>query len=198
MSLDTKKRIFEPFFTTKKDGEGTGLGLSSVYGIITQQDGFIEVISELNNGTTFYMIFPVVSDNSPIDNNGMIIENKGSIKKILIVEDDKNVRAVVSKLLSSLGYDILEAKDPDIAFSLFNNSINEIDLVLTDVMLPIRTGPEFVKQILEIKPDIRVIFMTGYSSDISKIHKFGFEIIEKPFTPVTLEAAISKTLAINK
>ncbi|MHA2251592.1 MAG: PAS domain S-box protein [Candidatus Kariarchaeaceae archaeon] len=198
---DIVDRIFEPFFTTKDIGKGTGLGLAMAYGMITQSGGFVDVQSEKGEGTSFHILFPSVD--APITeffiNNFTQVEDISDKKKtILVVDDNDNLRHVVSEIIKRNGYNTLEANHPNEAIKICESYSRRIDMVLTDIVMPDLNGYELIHQIINIIPDLKVLFMTGYSEDlsiISKVQESGYRIIEKPFDDVYLLRLIGELLS---
>jgi CheY-like chemotaxis protein len=164
MPADVRRRAFEPFFTTKEVGKGTGLGLSMVYGFIRQSNGHIEITSEIGRGTTVRMYFPrsdPATAAAPAPRRQAM--PRGS-ERILVVEDEKAVRAIVGEQLGSLGYDVKLAKDADQALEFLK--AHPFDLVLTDVVMPGRlNGRALAEEIKQAWPDTRIVFMSGYSEN---------------------------------
>jgi two-component system cell cycle sensor histidine kinase/response regulator CckA len=183
-------QIFEPFFTTKSVGHGTGLGLSTVYGIVKQCEGNILVYSEPGKGTTFKIYFPRVGEKA----EALVLshddaEPRGGSETILVVEDDKTLRELTVKLLLDGGYRVIEAKDGEDALRIMTTSEAGIDLLLTDVIMPEKSGPELVKQVEKEQPKTRFLFMSGYSDDMVKRHGLLMQedsFLEKPFTKRSL------------
>jgi PAS domain S-box-containing protein len=184
MSSDVKERIFEPFFTTKGVGEGTGLGLPSVYGIVKQSHGDIEVTSELGKGSTFRIFLPTSGAPSVPDG-----EHRRT--RILMVEDSEIVRGVLLRVIGDGGYDIVAAEDPETALELFERE-PPFDLLLSDIVLPGMNGVELAGRIQELQPSIRVLFMSGYQRE----HRVDPTLlIAKPFSNDELLAKLESTLA---
>ena len=184
MSEETMKHIFEPFFTTKEKGKGTGLGLSTVYGIVSQSKGSITVYSEIGKGSTFKVYFRCVE--KPVDKQapkltGPLTGNE----RILLVENDDDVRSIIAKQLRQFGYAVVEASDGADALQLFADAGEGYDLVLTDVIMPRLGGRQLAEEALKIKPSQKVLFMTGYTEN-SIVHngvlEAGIHFIGKPFT----------------
>jgi PAS domain S-box-containing protein len=202
MDRATQDRIFEPFFTTKPVGHGTGLGLSTVYGIVKQSSGYIWVYSEPGRGSTFRVYLPrgdrpaeVVAREKAPSTRG-----RGS-ERILVVEDEAAVRSVVGRLLSSQGYIVLTAANAEDALTVLGRQQGQIDLVLTDIVMPGISGPALVEQLAKhAGPDghqMRALFMSGYThSHIaqSNILEPGMELLEKPFTPAQLADRVRSVL----
>lgn len=160
--------IFEPFFTTKGKGEGTGLGLSTVYGIIKQSNGVIRIKSEKNKGTDFHIYLPryICGEKETAVKDDKISRN-GS-ETILLVEDENSVRSLMRKILRIKGYHVLEAPDADTAINLFNQYHNRIQLLMTDVIMPKMSGVELSKRLRQLKPDLKILFISGYSEKVFK------------------------------
>ena len=190
MDETIQSQIFEPFFTTKGVGHGTGLGLSTVYGIVKQNEGSVFVYSEPGKGTTFKVYFPRVGGKP----EALVLskddaEPRGRSETILVVEDDKTLRELTVKLLLDGGYRVIEAKDGEDALTIMATSEAGIDLLLTDVIMPEKSGPELVKQAEEGYPKTRSLFMSGYSGDMVKLHGLLMQedsFLEKPFTKKSL------------
>jgi PAS domain S-box-containing protein len=198
MDEATKSQIFEPFFTTKGVGKGTGLGLSTVYGIVKQSGGYILVYSELGKGTTFKIYFPRLYERA----EGLILPNeeaeplRGS-ETILVVEDDKILRELTVKLLHEGGYQVMEANDAEDALNIMAASKAQIDLLLTDVVMPGRNGVELLAQAKLVHPGLLTVFMSGYAGDLVArhgvlIHQDSF--LEKPFTKRSLLTKVYSAL----
>lgn len=184
----TMKRVFEPFFTTKEIGGGTGLGLSIVYGIIKQHGGFINVYSEPGRGTTFKIYLPFIK--SEFEEAGTIKEiapyPAGGTEMVLIAEDDEAVRKLIRDVLERFGYKVIAAEDGEDAIEKFRENKEEIRLLLLDLIMPRKSGKNVYEEIKEIKPDIKAIFLSGYTADIlfkRGILDEGLDFIHKPFSP---------------
>lgn len=191
MDAVTQSRIFEPFFTTKGPGSGTGLGLSTVFGIVQQSGGTIGVRSEPGKGTTFNIYFPRTNRSSPaLAKSPLSGERslKGS-ETILLVEDDALVRALTRKLLCEAGYRVLEAESPEAALALAERHSATIHLLLTDVVMPRMGGRKLADQLCARRPETKVLFMSGYTNDSIIRHGLvdsAVELLQKPFTRVAL------------
>jgi PAS domain S-box-containing protein len=191
MDALTQSRIFEPFFTTKEPGRGTGLGLSTVFGIVRQSGGTIEVSSELGKGTTFKIYLPQTNESSretaksPSPDG---VSLRGS-ETILLVEDDALVRALTRTLLKEAGYHVLEAESPEAALTLAEQHSAAIQLLLTDVVLPRMGGRQLADQLCAQRPGTKVLFMSGYTSDSTLRHGVvdsAVDLLQKPFTRASL------------
>ncbi|QXE91921.1 PAS domain S-box protein [Geomonas subterranea] len=193
MDRELVKRIFEPFFTTKEVGRGTGLGLATVYGIVTQNGGFVDVESEPGHGTTFRIYLPKLTGEAVPSAHSAIAPLRGS-GTVLVVEDDDMLRAMATQMLEKIGYRVIEAATPHAALSICGEPAHDIDLVLSDVIMPEMNGLEMARGIAGLRPETKVLFMTGYSSDI--IAKCGMSAdlamhyIQKPFDMEGLHAKI--------
>ena len=198
MDAATLDRIFEPFFTTKDTGKGTGLGLATVYGIVSQHGGFLHVYSEVGIGTTFRTYLPVIAaaERTPVN----VEESRparGGSETILIVEDHEGLRELARETLANLGYDILLASDGEEAVRVFQANCERIDLLLLDVVLPKINGPEAYARISAEKEDVPVIFATGYSPEMELLHNAqerGLTILQKPYVPRELARRVRETL----
>lgn len=198
----TIEMVFEPFFTTKPKGMGTGLGLATVYGIVKQNNGFINVYSESGQGTTFRVYFPA-EENTAAENQegtGKNIE-AGNGELILLVEDEPAIMTLGGKMLEKLGYNVLTAATPKEALELASESGNKIKLLLTDVIMPEMNGRELSAKISGIIPGIKTIYMSGYTADVIAhrgILDEGVYFIQKPFSMAELGKKVSETINSRK
>jgi two-component system cell cycle sensor histidine kinase/response regulator CckA len=206
MTEETKSRIFDPFFTTKPDGQGTGLGLSTVHGIVTQSGGRIVVSTELGNGTSFCVCFPKTRESKELRMKERRITEKGqsssgnasSISRrfnetILLAEDETELREVVAVMLRMQGYSLISAKDGDEAVILAQAHTGSIDLFLTDIMMPQKNGIEAAEAIRKDRPSISVIYMTGYAEQSVSVGS-NDALLEKPVPPPVLFQKIRELL----
>jgi PAS domain S-box-containing protein len=201
MDKKTKEKIFEPFFTTKEVGKGTGLGLSTVYGIVNQHNGIITVYSEPNEGTTFHIYLPHSSQKPSEDMILPSIPVKGGTETILIAEDHDDSRCLIKEVLESNGYTVIETVDGADAVQKYTDFKDEISLLILDVVMPRKNGMHTFEEIKKIKPDINVLFMSGYTGDIvldKGILKKEFNFISKPLSPNTLLRKIRGILDTQK
>jgi two-component system, cell cycle sensor histidine kinase and response regulator CckA len=176
-------KIYEPFFTTKVGG--SGLGLSVVYGIVKQHNGFINVYSEPGKGTTFKIYIPSINDAGAEGEDLTERTIEGGRETILIVEDDEDMRKIISEILQSLGYNIIIASDGEEGLDVFTERYDEIDFVILDVVMPKLSGREVYERIKKIKPEVASLFVTGYSlngSHTDFILKEGIEVLQKPYS----------------
>jgi len=186
MDAVTQDRIFEPFFTTKEVGKGTGLGLATVYGIVKQSEGSISVYSEVGRGTTFKIYLPSVE--GPVVDVEKGFENVGSLRgaeTVLVVEDEEVVREMATEILRESGYQVLEAKHANEALELAAQYDGEIHLMLTDVVMPQMSGRELAQQLKPLRPEMKVLYMSGYTDDAIVHHGVldpGTAFIGKPFS----------------
>jgi PAS domain S-box-containing protein len=198
MDAETISRIFEPFFTTKENGKGTGLGLATVYGIVQQNNGAIEVQSRIGHGTTFYIYLPRATDlgkPAPI----VAVSPAGGSETILLVEDDDRVRALVSNMLRKNGFTVLLASAGDQALEIAARHRGQIDLLLTDVLMPGLNGRMLSERLTATRPETRVLYMSGYSDDeILRlgVKKAAAHFIQKPFSVDALVHRIRETLGM--
>ena len=198
MDAATQARIFEPFFTTKEPGKGTGLGLSMVHGIVRQHGGAIHVRSVVGGGTTFEIYLPQVE--TPAETAGA--DEAGAPpatghETILLVEDEDDVRALAREVLERQGYTVLEASDGAQAIQVYEKERERIDLILTDVVMPHMSGREMVDRVWANRPDMRVLYMSGYTGDAIVRHGVldaSALLLGKPFTPVALIAKVREVL----
>lgn len=197
MDPQTMEYIFEPFYTTKGVGSGTGLGLSTVYGIVTQNEGFIEVESEIGRGTEFTIYLPRTTTDDLAQESGRETAKTNCYGTILIVEDEDMVRHVTAKMLEHLGYTVLQADTYQVALSISEDTEQEIDLLLTDVIMPTMTGKELFARIKTIRPDIKVLFMSGYTADViaqRAVLEDDMHFMQKPFEIHTLESKVREVI----
>ncbi|MDP2274376.1 MAG: PAS domain-containing protein [Archangium sp.] len=198
MNEETKQRVFEPFFTTKPRGQGTGLGAATVFGVVTQSGGDVRVESEVGRGTTFEIYLPRVEGR--VDEPPALSEVLRAQKRtatVLLVEDEPMVRAATARILTSAGIKVLEANTPDGALSIASESMDTIDLLLTDVVLPTMNGRELADNILLLRPRMRVLFMSGYAEEAvlrDQLVATGAAFLPKPFSPDTLVRRIDEVL----
>jgi len=198
MDESTRKKIFEPFFTTKEHGKGTGLGLATVDGVVKQLGGEISVYSELGQGTTFKLYLPLVQKADAIPENAAeTMAAKGNGEKILVLEDEVTLRAIICQMLTNLGYCPVEAASSDEAIKLATNQ-SGIALMLTDIIMPDQNGREVYEQIERVVPGLKVLYMSGYPQSVisSKgILEPGIEFIPKPFSENVLGKKILEMLS---
>jgi CheY-like chemotaxis protein len=197
------RRIFEPFFTTKEVGKGTGLGLATVYGIVKQHQGWIEVESKPGKGTAFQVFLPRnVGAAEPADEQPAKQAVRGGTETLLVVEDEAAVRELVCNLLSGHGYQILQAESGGQALQIWQDSKDRIDLLLTDLVMPDQmNGRELAEKLWAERPRLKVIFTSGYSADVVGkdfvLHR-GLNYLQKPYHPHKLALAVRECLdAVN-
>lgn len=184
------KRIFEPFFTTKKLGEGTGLGLSAVYGIIQEHHGAIEVESEVGKGTSFLLYLPLANQKPRPDRNR-------ASKTILIVDDESAFRKITSAMIEKMGYDVLTAENGNRAIEIYKEKGDEIDLLLLDMIMPEKNGEETLNEIYEMDPEVKVVIASGFNDEISieGLRQKGVKaLLRKPFKKTALSEIVSQIL----
>jgi CheY-like chemotaxis protein len=196
MDQETRARIFEPFFTTKEVGKGTGLGLSTVFGIVEQSGGHIWVYSEPGQGTTFKVYLPRVEEVTDEAPKHEAMSARGS-ETVLVCEDDEKIRALVRMILTARGYTVFEASGPGEAVLLQSRYTGPIHLLLTDVVMPQMNGRELAERLRSSLPNLKVLFMSGYTQN-GIIHQGTLdqrvEFIQKPFTPEGLSRKIREVL----
>jgi len=186
MDEQTRQRIFEPFYTTKPTGKGTGLGLSIVYGIVKQHGGFIEIQSNIGEGATFRIYFPLIEAKIHETTDISKDYQAGGGQTILIADDDVQVRSVIKIILGKSGYNVLEAVDGEMAVRQFENNLKDIDLLILDIVMPRKNGLDAFEEIRKLKDDAKVIFMSGYTADVIDQKGVGFEelnLVAKPISP---------------
>ena len=198
MTPDVQARMFEPFFTTKDEGKGTGLGMATVYGIVARCGGSISVRSSPGEGTAFDIYFPradacALADDAPPP----AATPRNATQTVLVVEDEEGLRELAKRLLERQGYTVLLAAGADEALRLFDGP-TDIDVLLTDVVMPGTSGPELTRRLIEQQPDLKVIYMSGYTEDAIVHHgalKPGIGFLNKPFTSESLGREIREALA---
>jgi CheY-like chemotaxis protein len=198
MSRQVCEHIFEPFFTTKELGRGTGLGLSTVYGIVKQNGGFIYVDSEPGKGTTFRIYLPrLENETALVPSEEAAGEQPTGTETILLVEDDEAILNVCKMVLENLGYTVLAALTPGHAIHLVENHPGDIHLLITDVVMPEMNGVEMAERLRAIRPDLKHLYMSGYTTDVIAHHGIlddGVNFIQKPFLSDDLAARIRQVL----
>jgi PAS domain S-box-containing protein len=193
---EDRPHIFEPFFTTKGFGSGTGLGLATVYGIVRQSGGSVTVESKPGEGSSFIVVLPVAEGRAPRleARTSDIDELPSGTETILVVEDDLGVRRAVIKTLAQLGYTILEAGDADGAMAVSAAHKGTIDLLLTDVVMPGKSGPELAARFFADRPDAKVVYMSGYSAEADTTKWPHGPLLQKPFSPQELASRVRSVL----
>jgi PAS domain S-box-containing protein len=205
MDAATLQRVFEPFFTTKPKGQGTGLGLATVYGIVNQAGGDVSIYSELGIGTRAHVLLPASDEapklvrmpDEPIDKSEVSSAGRPDPKTLLVVEDADDLREITDLILTRNGYQVITASTGPAALDVVKHHAGKIDLLLTDVVMPHMQGPELARRVTAMHPEIRVLFMSGYPQpmlDNGGILEEGILLIEKPFTEPVLLAKVEQAL----
>jgi two-component system sensor histidine kinase EvgS len=198
MDRELQENIFEPFFTTKGVGKGTGLGLATVYGIVKQNEGFINVYSEPGKGTTIKIYLPrFAGDTKDTETAATAEVPPGKGETILLVEDEAVILKLGKRMLEQLGYRVLAANSPEIALELANNHSGKIDLLITDVVMPGMNGRDLALQLQSIQSELRVLFMSGYTANVIAHHGVlddGIRFMQKPFSQHTLAVSVREAL----
>jgi two-component system cell cycle sensor histidine kinase/response regulator CckA len=202
MTKEIQSKIFDPFFTTKPVGQGTGLGLATVYGIVKQSGGFIDVDSEMGRGTSFNIYLPrrklEAADAAPVEVVAHPARDVTGQDTILLVEDEEAVRSFAARALRMRGYNVLEASGGEEALEIVKSDDVKIDLIITDVVMPNMDGPTMVRHVKVLKPDLAVIFMSGYAEEAFRRNDQNSEDIHflpKPFGLKQLAAKVKEVLA---
>jgi CheY-like chemotaxis protein len=198
MDAQMQKHIFEPFFTTKETGQGTGLGLATVLGIVEQSGGAIRCLSAVGQGTSFRILLPAVAEavqpsvHPPV---GLATAPRGT-ESILLVEDEDAVRELVRRILEASGYGVIDARNGREGLKLCETHPGKIDLLVTDVVMPELGGRELAEAALKLRPGLKVVFVSGHTEDV--ILKEGVQqgaaFLHKPFTPMQLAQKVRDTL----
>jgi signal transduction histidine kinase len=198
MTPDVQAHMFEPFFTTKGPGQGTGLGLATVYGIIKQSGGSVSVESELGHGTTFMIWLPRVEHPTPLDGASRgSAELRAGRETILLVEDEDGVRELAREVLQGHGYTVIEACDGESALRIVEDRRERVHLLLTDVVMPKMGGRELARRLISRHPDVKVLYMSGYPDDALGEHGVlepGAVLLQKPFTPQGMADKVRQVL----
>jgi signal transduction histidine kinase/ActR/RegA family two-component response regulator len=199
MSREVCEKIFEPFFTTKEVGKGTGLGLSTVYGIVKQNDGFIYVASKLGKGTTFKIYLPrfEVKTAQAVPSEEISVKRLIGTETILLVEDDEAILDLGKMILENLGYTVFAAQTPVDAIRLAEGHPVDIQLLITDVVMPEMNGRELAERLSAIRPNLKCLYMSGYTADVIAhrgILDEGLNFIQKPFGSDDLAARVRQVL----
>jgi len=204
MDKETMTHIFEPFYTTKELGKGTGLGLATVYGAVKQNNGFINIYSEPGQGTTFSIYIP----RDASSRSGQATEEEGNVAQlargqetILLVEDEPGILNITSQMLETQGYTVLKANTPGEAIQLVSSHGGIIHLLMTDVIMPEMNGSDLAKSILPSYPQMKRLFMSGYTADVIAHHGVldeGVHFIQKPFSLSAMAAKVREVLDSNK
>lgn len=196
MDAETRSRIFEPFFTTKDAGKGTGLGLSTVYSIVKQSGGYIGVYSELGHGTTFNIYFPQAGEQDSVAIMPVPSQPTPPTAEtgtVLLVEDGHSLRDMMREMLETAGYSVLDAKSPAEALEVVQGHRGDIDLLLTDVVMPGMRGPELAEKVRALRPGLKVLLMSGYTDETVSLQGpvvAEAQFIQKPFSEATLLAKV--------
>ncbi len=198
MNAETLSHIFEPFFTTKEQGKGTGLGLATVHGIVSQSGGHVAVYSEPGRGATFKIYLPRVERVAEAPSAAPAVRRAGGgHETVLVAEDDRAVREVVAETLTQRGYAVLRAPDGQTALELARGLAGRVDLLLTDIVMPGLTGRELAQALAVGHPALRVLYMSGYTDDAVVRHgvlEEGVPYLQKPFTPDALALKVREVL----
>jgi two-component system cell cycle sensor histidine kinase/response regulator CckA len=197
MDAKTVARVFEPFFTTKEPGSGTGLGLSIVFGIVEDCGGIIKVFSAPDRGTTVQLFFPALAEGASVSAAAPADEPLAGIETVLVVEDEAPVRDLVRKVLEKRGYRVITAPRPSEALRIAGRDIANIDLLLTDVIMPEMNGRELADEMRLLRPNLNVLYMSGFTDAVSledEAPLSGPAFLQKPMTPNALIAGVRRAL----
>lgn len=186
-------KIFDPFFTTKEKGKGTGLGLATVYGIVKDHRGYVSVQSEVGKGTTFDIFFPVSEKTAPKVLKPLPVSVEGN-ENILVIDDDRDVLNYIRDILETHGYTVMPEHNPLTAIDTFRSVSDKVPLIITDVMMPLMEGPELVMNLRKIKPGVKIIVVSGYSTDAMTRDESVNAFIKKPFEGIELLSTVRRLL----
>jgi len=201
MSREVRERLFEPFFTTKEPGAGTGLGLSIVYGIVKQSGGEIVVESEEGKGTTFQVYLPRATETDQAGAEGARDWALHGVETVLLVEDQTEVRRLAGRMLRDLGYTVIEAASGPEALEQLRASGQQVDLVVTDVVMPEMDGGPFIEAVRDALPHVAVVYMSGYGDHELLRHGVlngGAPFVRKPFTAQELGRKVRQALEARR
>jgi CheY-like chemotaxis protein len=198
---DIRKRIFEPYFTTREKGEGTGLGLATVHGILKSHCGGLLLESEIGKGTTFHVYLPVLEGVEPSSDERIVVGSLTGTERILFVDDEAAIIEIASEALEELGYHVTAKNDPSEALECFRSNAREFDIVITDLTMPKMTGIQMVREMKKIREDIPIILCTGYRQlvETEDIHSAGISsVVAKPATSSDLAQALRRLMDSRK
>jgi signal transduction histidine kinase/CheY-like chemotaxis protein len=200
MDPSVRAHLFEPFFTTKQKGKGTGLGLSIVYGVVRQFNGFVEVDTAPGEGAEFRLYFPAASAPVSVAAASAIEPVRGGEEQILIVEDEQALRQLVARILQSYGYRVLEARNGEEGLAVFLEAHPPPDLVLSDIVMPRKSGPKMVEELRSVRPDLRVLYMSGFVGEFAggREMQLGAPLVMKPFTAETIARHVRRALDADR
>jgi two-component system, cell cycle sensor histidine kinase and response regulator CckA len=197
MDETVRSQIFEPFFTTKEPGKGTGLGLATVFGVVKQSAGHLEVYSEVDHGTTFKIYLPRLEQEAPEQQRAETLKTPSGTETVLLAEDEESVRALARLALQSHGFAVVEARDGQEALVVCQRQDQTIHLLVTDVVMPKISGRQLVDQVLALRPGLKVLYLSGYTDDAVVRHgvvEAGVPFLQKPFTPTMLVRKVREVL----
>ena len=197
MDEETRSHLFEPFFTTKPRGKGTGLGLATAYGIVKQSGGYIWVYSEVGRGATFKIYLPRVDAPTEVVTVPPELGSVAGTETVLLAEDDALLLPLARDVLKRLGYTVLEARTPADAIAVAQAHSGVIHLLVSDVVMPGESGLKLARRLLEVRPNLRVLYISGYSDEAVVRHGLldpGTTFLQKPFTPAALARKVREVL----
>ncbi|HEX2768010.1 MAG TPA: response regulator [Geobacteraceae bacterium] len=200
MDAETRKKIFEPFFTTKEVGKGTGLGLSIVYAVIKQHNGYINVYSEPDKGTTFKIHLPQVCEDIGTEELSTLNLPQMGTETVLVAEDDPAIRHLADLILRKFGYEVILAVDGADAIEIFKANSEKVDIIIMDMIMPKKSGREAYEEIRKLRPGVKILFMSGYSPDLLQNKGFldtGQEVLIKPIQPLDLVRRVRGVLDLT-
>jgi len=197
MSAEVKERLFEPFFTTKGIGKVTGLGLATSFGIVRQHEGMIEVESTVGAGSTLRVLLPLATGVESVPATSGVVEVAGRRPRVLVVEDEPQIRAIAARALTNAGFEVLQAANGALGLAWFKNEQSPVDVMVTDVVMPELSGPDLARAARKLDPHLGLVFMSGYPEAMQGMRAGEFDgaaFLSKPFSPQLLVAAVRARL----
>jgi CheY-like chemotaxis protein len=198
MPPEVRTRVFEPFFTTKAKGHGTGLGLATVYSIVSQAGGQIEIYSEEGKGTVFKVSFPLAAGEVAVPDDDDRLVPRGEGQTVLVVEDEVGVREITARILREHGYEVVAAEGPAEALELCRSGRVAVDILVTDVVMPAMSGRDLATEISQVCPGLPIVYISGYSHEViahQGVLEPGVLLVEKPFTDQALLRTVHGALS---
>jgi CheY-like chemotaxis protein len=197
MDPETRRRAFEPFFTTKEVGSGTGLGLSTVYGIVQQMGGLIEVESELYHGSAFRVYLPHATEPAQLIDRPLPAPAMTGCESLLLIEDDDALRTYLVHLLEGHGYHVIPAEGAEAALTVTEAEVQALDLVISDIVMAGMSGPEVVAELAQVRPGLPALYISGGGESVVADEGAPGPMLQKPFSPTDLLAKVRQILSVS-